>query len=270
MSAVERYRDWFAAYIPWWMSDRGKGAPAAPGNVIYRFTRSMIAPLDSAMQSLVEGLQAPWPGAGTPTALPRIGQARGILRGQSETDAGYIVRLISWLDTHRQGGSSERLARSFHDYLGNSPRVRVVNRSGAWVTVNADGTVVRNQQAWNWDGVSNPERAGHWWDQWIIVYPTEWAASGTIGDGRRIGSSGKGIGHQVTREEVDALKSQIIQWKSEHSYVRAAIWTSDATLFDPTVPGSLPDGTWGEWCLPRSDPRVRGGRNISSCRFWEP
>ncbi len=268
MSAQRRFRDMFLRYIPWWMTDRKPGAPASPGNVLYRVVWVMVSALDGAFDVLLQGIQAAWPGIGTPTALALTGRSRGIIRGQLESDDDYALRLRGWLDTWRKAGSAEASARAIHNYLGNRPRVRIVNRSGAWVTVNADGTLTRNQAAWNWDGTDYPERATHWWDIWIIVYPTQWAKNGTFGDGQVFGRE-TGLGHLCTPEENDAIRSEVSQWKSANAFVRAIIWTSDATLFDPTNPGSLPDGTWGSWSLRGSDPRVASGRNTTTCRYWE-
>jgi hypothetical protein len=271
VSVAVRFKDALRSFIVPWLSDR-------PGQengktVGFRVVSTMVEAADMASDMMVQALQAPWPGLGTPTALTKIGRSRGMIRGQGESDDDYAARLRTWLDRWRQAGSMLAIGRSIHEYLANHPRVRVYNRAGACTEIaETTGDVTHfaaGTTAWDWDSVSNPERAGYWWDLWICVYPTEWADTGLWGDGRLWGDRDSGIGHIVTREEVDAIKGEIAQYKSAHSHVRAVIWTSDAALFDPTVPASQPDGTWGQWSVPGSDPRVASGRNTTSCRYWE-
>ena len=270
MSVLTRFRDAVRVFVTPWLSDRpGQEKGKTVG---FRVVWSMVSSLDQASEMLVEALQAPWPGLGTPTALPKIGRSRGMIRGQLESNASYAARLSTWLDRARQYGSMLAVGRSIHEYLGNRPRVRVYNRAGFCTEIAAGTGVVTTfaagTTAWDWDSVSNPERSGYWWDLWICVYPTEWADSGLWGDGRLWGARDSGIGHRVTRPEVDAVKSEIEQYKSAHSHVRAVIFTTDATLFDPTVPASQPGGTWGQWSK-----TVAGGHRVASrnstCRIWE-
>jgi hypothetical protein len=262
---MKGFRDSFREYTPSWLQNR----PAL--NVAYRFLWSMIVPLDLMMQAIFEGLKAAWPGVGTPTAFPYIGRSRGILRGEAESDTSYATRLIAWLDTWKDAGSDAVLAGQIQSYLGNTPMVRIVDRAGHWTTIASDGTVTTNDAAWDWDSHSNPERAGYWSELWIIVYPTEWAITGTTlaslvglwGTG-----TGLGTGHAVPRAAVDAILSLVATWKGAHTYVRAIIWSYDGTLFDPTNPGSLPDGYWGNWSKNVSGNR-RPSRS-SSARYWVP
>lgn len=268
MTVSVRFRDAFRKFIPPWLADRSTlGVGKSAG---FRFLWSMIAPLDAAAEVLVQGLQAAWPGKGTPTALPLIGRTRGMIRGESETDAAYAARLLLWLDRWRAAGSAEAIAQAIHDFCANHPKVRIVTRSGYWVTLNADGTITRTTAAWNWDGVSHPERFGFWSEIWVIVYPTQWEhRAGVWGDGVW-GSTGLGWGHNAPRTSYEAIKGLAMQWKSAHTRVRAIVWTSDASLFNPADPGSLPNGSWGAWGTTSSGARVPSSRNLTTCRFWEP
>jgi hypothetical protein len=274
IGVVQRFRDVFRRFTVGWLGDRPGGVTGQ--TVGFRFLWTMIAPLDVGAEVMLQALQAAWPGQGTATALPLIGQSRGMIRAQAETDAEYAARLVTWLDRARQIGSMLSIARSVHEYLSARPRVRVYNRAGVCLELAHDGTVTTyaaGSTAWNWDSVSNPERAGYWWDLWVCVYPTQWADTGLWGDGRVYGARDAGLGHQVTRVEFDAVLNEIAHNKSAHSHVRAVIWTSDATLFDPTVPASQPDGTWGQWSAMSlgggSGTRVPSGRNTITCRYWE-
>lgn len=270
-SALVRFRDAFRSYIPPWLSERLQTGRNRGFSLLW----SMIAPLDAAADVLLQGMRAAWPGKGTSTALPYIGRTRGLIRNQNETDAEYAERLRGWLDEWREAGSQLQIAKVVHEYLRTRPKVRIVNRAGKWITVDTDGTVTTHQATFDWDSVSHPERAGYWSDLWLVVYsaPTQWGTSGPFLDTAGAptwGADQLGIGHDDTREEYDALTGLLAQWKAAHSLIRAVIFTSDATLFDPTTPASLPNGQWGEWGNHNSGSRVASSRNLTTCRYWEP
>ncbi len=265
MASESRIRDQLRGWVPWWLADRKYSSGKTVG---FRFLWAMIAALDAYAEWILQSLFAPWPGYGTPTALPLIGRSRGILRGQADTDASFATKLRLWLTKWAAAGTQEQLAIEIHEYLGNSPMVRIVNRAGHWVTVAADGTVTTAEADLDWDSVSHPERAGFWSEMWIIVYPTQWAVAPDWGVGTW-GSTGFGLGHEANRVEYDAIRGLVAQWKSAHSKVRAIIWTSDASLFDPAVPASLPNGSWGDWGTTGDGARVASSRNVTTCRYWE-
>lgn len=267
MTARVGFRDAVRRYLPSWLSDRVQQGRTVGFRVIW----SMVVVLDAMQEQLVRGLQASWPGVGTPTALPYVSRSRGILRGESETDSAFGTRLSQWLDKWRAAGSAEAIARSINEYCANRPKVRIVTRSGYWVTLNVDGTITRTTAAWNWDGTSHPERAGFWSEIWIVVYPTQWAVTpGVLGAvGEVWGDDGVGLGHAVPRQSYEELKGLVRQWKAAHTKVRAIVWTSDAALFDPAVPASLPNGNWGSWGTVGAAARVPSSRNLTTCRYWE-
>lgn len=267
MSAGERYRDSLRRWVPWWLSDRKYSSGKTVG---YRVIWVMVAMLDAIADWIVAGLTAAWPGKGTPTALPLISRSRGVVRGQSDTNEEFAAKLRGWLERAASLGSARAIAREVHEYLSSHPRVRVITRSGHWATMAADGTVTTDSATWDWDSTSNPERAGYWSELWVIVYTSQFSPSGTWGDGRLWGRRDSGLGHVVSRVDRDALLGLLATSRSAHSKIRAVIWTTDNALFDPTVPSSCPNGTWGQWSLPGSDPRVPGGRITTTCRYWEP
>ena len=265
-----RFRVFFGRFTPWWLAERVKSALTVGFRVLW----GMIAPLDAALDVLDQGAQAAWPGVGTPTALPLIGRSRGIIRGQSDTDEEFAHRLRVYLDTSRKYGSQWAIANALHEFLLGRPKVRVVNRAGRMTTIDTDGTVTVEDVAWDWDSVTNPENATHWWDEWVIVYSPPWALTGpTIGTPGCV-EFGKGIGHFVPRQDVDAVRMLIAQTQSAHSYVRTVIWTYDATLFNPASSPTMPDGRWGQWSMddpnlpPGSGSRIRSSRSLD-CRYWE-
>lgn len=263
MSTSIRLRDAFRSYVPRFLSDR-------PGkNVGFRFLWTMIAPLDVAAQVLVEGIQAAQPGYGTPSALPLIGRTRGILRGLVDTDAVYAARLRRWLEAWREAGSSYELARQIQAYLGTSPRVRVITRSGIWVTLDPNGTITKAAAAWDWDSLSHPERAGFWSELFIVIEGALYAKQLPWGAGNQKWGTREGWGHRIPSEQGAELRSLMQTWKSAHSRIRAVIWTPTAAAhFIPGNAGSCPDGTWGAWGTTGNGPRVASNR-FTDCRYWE-
>lgn len=251
---ADRVRD----FIPVWMTR----------SVGFRFLLSMVLLFDVGAQILLEGLDARFPGVGTPTALPLIGRSRGLVRGMSESDAGFAARLITWLDRWRLAGTQRALARALQDYLTGAPMIRVVNRAGVMTTLAANGGGYTTQTvAWNWDGTSHPSRAAFWSELFVIVYSPPWAIAGPLGTNI---PSDSGIGQLVPRVDVDAIKGILSDWKSAHTYVRAVIWCYDGTLFDPSSTPTMPDGTWGDWTR-NGQLSGRGVKELQNkIRTWEP
>lgn len=269
MTAALRFRDVFRRWTTPWLLDR------VLDNLVtgYEYLWSQIAPLDNLVDQLTQGLQAPWPGLGTPTALGLIGRTRGLIRGQGESDASYIVRLQGWLDGAKNLGSAESTCKALQIYLSTHPMVRIVNRAGFWTTLDTSGNFSYTTKAWNWDTVSNPERndpsAPYWSDEWIIIYSPPWAVRGNFGDVGQVYGQQTGRGHLVSRAEYDAILGEIRRTKSAHTNVRCVIWSYDSTKFDPTNSlSTMPDGTWGRWGW-------KGAahypcRRDTTCRYWEP
>lgn len=265
--------DSVAHFVPYWLANR------KDRNVGYKILYAIALVLDSMVEFSLQGIYARFPGKGTTTALPYTGRSRGIIRGEAETDASYEARLRAWLDIWPNAGSDEVLARAIQSYLANSPRVRIVDRSGHWTTLESDGTVTRTNAAWDWDSISNPERSDPlypWWsDIWIIIYPCEWPITGSalaslVGVW---GTSELGTGHAVQRAAVDAITALCAQWKGTHCWLQAIIWSYDSSLFNPSSPGSLPDGRWGQWhkWAPGSGSvPARGGAADGTVRYWIP
>lgn len=264
-----RIRDLIDRLVPPWLAGRIKARKTTGYRILY----GMVAPLDAVLDVVNQGIAAWFPGVGTPTATPYIGRSRGIVQNQGESIDDYAARLIRWLEIWPEAGAQELIAVSIHEFLASHPRVRVINRAGLWLTVEEDGTITRQIAPWDWDSVSHPERSdpdAPWWSEmWVIVQLSPWAERpGTLGD--LTGDDGLAFGHLAAHGEVDAVKGLLNQWKSTHSLVRAVIWTTDPDRFDPEVPASCPDGTWGAWGTTGSGSRVASGRDLTSCRYWEP
>jgi hypothetical protein len=249
-------------YVPAWLADAFPTAPSWG----FRFRRCCELLVDATLEVMLEGSLASV-GRGTPTALPYLGQEWGVVRGRLDTDATYQTKLSSWIDRAKAQGSAYQLAREMWEYLGDS-RVRVITRWGFWIDISVGGTISTYTAAWNWDSVSNPERANYWSDLWIVINPTWAVRPGTLG--AMTGADGFVLGQLAPVAQVDVIK-KLAARKAAHSCVRAIIWTSDATRFDPSHPPTMPDGTWGQWSIVNGgNHQIPSGRDLTTCRYWEP
>lgn len=260
-------RGGLSSYVPNWLSNRRNL------NVGFKVLWIIALMCDVFIQVVLDGLRAAWPGRGTPTALTAIGVGRGILRGyaDTETDDHYAARLRAWRETWLGAGGAEAIITQAHEYTKNRPLIRIITRAGNWTTIDTDGTITKYTATWDWDSISNPERAGFWSDEWVVVYPDPWDYRfATYNDGTTWGQDELGIAHYDTRQEYGDLKQIFATWKAAHSNIRCVIFTTDATLFQPAFPASCPDGTWGQWGNGSGGgSRVAGGRNLLTCRYWE-
>jgi hypothetical protein len=243
------FRETLRHYVPPWLADR-------PGrNVAFRYLYGIVSVLDAGAEVLMQGLQARFPGLCTPTALPYIGRDRRIIRGPQQTDAAYAAELLRWLEYWRGAGNAYTLALALQTFLyPGAPRVRIVTRSGVWYTLDPDGELTQTRAEpnnWDWDSITHPEKAGHWSEFWVIVYPPHFNDAGNWGtsDGQTWGA-GTAFGIDAASGTVAALRRLIQQWKGAHTRCVCLIVAYDATSFDPSAaPGApgMPDGHWGRW-----------------------
>ena len=257
MSLVDIYLN----YVPTWLAGTKGG----------KILGTLIAFLDTALSNFDEASNAAV-GRGTVDALTYVGDERGVIRGRLDDDASYRVKLRGWIQARQEDGSQLGLAKRIWEYLGDS-RVRVVNRAGHWITIETDGSVSVTDASWDWDSVSNPERNDplnpYWSDEWIIIYPTYPVRPGTMGE-LPAPTDGYGLGQMVPRNQVNDILDIISQSKAAHSKVRAILWCSDSTKYDPANNASKPDGTWGQWSINSGGHQIASGRDLTVTRYWEP
>lgn len=277
-------RNSLAVIVPNWLSNRPQF------QVAYKILWVVALMGDAMIETAIEGVWASWPGKGTPDATTLIGQTRGLTQGPFERLATFFARLINWLTTWYNAGSDVVLAQQIQSFLTDPdghtlPQVRIVDRYGQFTTVNPDGsTSTVRDVAWNWDGVTCPERndaINPWWsDIWIIVHspPTAWVTYASTADPGWLAAwanKQQGIGHAVDPASVDAILNLVRTFKGIHCYVVAIIWNTDGTLFVPGLLGNAgnPDGTWAHWgkwvggvCVPARTTQTGGG----TVRYWTP
>lgn len=260
--------------LPKWLTERPTFKNA------FRYLYTMVSRLDAGMEILVQLTNARYPGVGTPTALPLIGQSRGLIRGLADTNTSYALYLRQWLTLWKHAGQQAALAKAISHYCGNV-KVRSVNRAGTMVTVDTDGSVTTEYGvAWDWDSKSNTDYeasigllpAARWSELWIIVYTPPWVVRANWGSGNILGSDpDKGIGHLVPRVDRDAIQGLLADWKRNSSRIVCIIFTYNAANFDPLTPATMPDGYFGKWGRP--DPNIPSRRirsRFTDCRYWEP
>lgn len=274
--SVRGFRDGLASYVPSWLSNR------LNNNVGYKLLYSIMLQLDCFVEMMRQGVIAPWPGKGTSTADSYIGANRGLIQGETETASALESRLRAWLDMWRAGSATwpnrAALAQRIHEYLGNNPRVRIVDRSGNWVTVSSTGVITYVAGVvLGWD-THSPGRTNWWSDMWIIIDPPEWAAetrslttiASTYSNFTNWALPNVGIGHPCPRTAVDAINGLIAQWKGAHTNIRGVVWNYTNTDFDPTNPSSIPtNGYWGPWAFQVTVNTEATPQRKASSRYWE-
>lgn len=270
------------ALVPNWLSNR----PLL--NTGYKFLWSLAVIADCLIETCGQGFMAAFPGVGTNTALPLIGQARGLIQGPNEPNSNFITRCQNYLADHNNQGSPQELVKQLQAYLwpvtGPLPTVRVVDRNGNWCSINSAQVISETIDTnWNWDGTSHPwhNQAPTWWaDIWIIVNPSAYATYTSLADTAFIAAfenqgNGSGLGHQVGRADVSNILAIVKNWRGAHNYVQAIIWCTDPAIF---VPGSLgtagnPTGVQGNWSTTVGGIRVPSRTVTTSggtIRYWSP
>jgi len=275
VSVRQNLRDFIEKIVPVWLSE---GDPDNPG-FGYRILWALALIIDAAIEVITSAF-ASSRGRGTSNDEDSVGISRGLIRNQDESDDDFAIRLGTWVDRAKENGGANRLALAIHDYLRSHPRVRVFRRNGHCITVDTDRSVTINDTtAWDWDSISNPERNDSdfpWWsDLFVVVYTTsgistQWVVRpGTFGT-LAGGDDGLALGHLANYRERDDVKRLVKICKSAHSCIRALIWCSDNTKFNPADDASMPNGRWGAWGIASGSSYVRSDRDLTTCRFWEP
>jgi hypothetical protein len=269
VSAPINIRTTLERYLPPWMC-----AKILAGKVGWaKFWYSIALLADVGIEHNVQGLNASFPGLGTPTALPYSGRDRMIRRGIDETDESYGARQVEWLDTWRGAGNPYAIMLAVQRYCTPSvPKLRIVNESGTWYTLNADGTTEIEQTwgavNWDWDDQSLPTRC------WMILYSDAgpWEEGPTVADpalwGGAVGTAGYTVGTTATPDQVSTVRAIVDEFKSAGDRFEWIIIAFDPASFDPAAaPGApLPDGTWrfhGDGASSRQRSR------LATARYWK-
>lgn len=247
--------------VPWWFRKRPELERA------FKLLWASALTGDMLVHALLEGIEAAWPGYGTPTALSEIGATRGIVRGLSDTVEEYATRLRAWREAYARIGSDEAIARSLHDYFLGRPMVRVVDRHGQWTEINSAGDLRTFTAPWDWDSISHPTAsATRPTDIWVVVYGAAYPKYASWVDPVRAAS--RALGHNAPLLEVEQAIAELKRAKPAHNWIRCVLFVDSPSLLNPELGVGMPDGRWGNW----SKDNGAGGRVPSrntAFRYWE-
>lgn len=246
MSAPKRFRTTRSKLIPRWLSS-GEGG-------LVGFALDVLS--DGFVERARLGLLARFPQndptgntTAPPDALAAMGRDRRVTRGFNEGDVSYARRLKAWLDDRRVAGSAWSILQKIAEYMGpTGASFRLVDNSGNWYSIDANGnrTYKLATGNWNWDN-----RPDLWSRFWVIVYPgTFWLPAPAWGSGPAWGAGPYGWGSNATRDQIASIRGIISDWQSAGTRCMNIIVAFDPASFDPNaLPGAagMPDGTWGAW-----------------------
>ena len=183
--ATTTFVDSWIAYSPqWWRGYWGA-----------RFGFSMMVEWDALSDAGGYAVLCGLPSRAPTDAYYWIGQDRQIFQGPNETDAGYVARLIQWLDLWLHAGSSTGILLALRGYVSPLlPKMLTVQTTGnrlysSWDTyedgvdpfppgasnpsppshyVDHHVALVSN---WQWDSSSQPYY-GNWmyWRKWVVIF----------------------------------------------------------------------------------------------------
>ena len=261
MGAATNFRTLRRHLAPRWLLD-GEGGLVG---------ESLDTMKDAFAERVRLGLLSRFPqndGAGAtapPDALVAQGRDRRVVRGISETDTQYAVRLTRWLDERKTAGNPYTLMRQLAAYCGPLPAFRTVDCRGNWYSRTAGGydygavdvenwiestctqTSLLDQGNWDWDG----EGASRWSRFWVIIYPNGLWDDGLLEWGNMAtpawGTVGTVWGTSVTQEQSATLRFIISDWKPAGTTCPWIVLAFDGASFDPASAyhaAGMPDGTW--------------------------
>ncbi|MCB9584543.1 MAG: hypothetical protein H6718_04065 [Polyangiaceae bacterium] len=226
--------------------------PGKPGEEkrIFRAVYTLGAVADATVQLRLEGLQAEYPGVGTPTALSPIGRDRLIPRGASESDEAYSERLLAWRDAHRRAGNPYLEMQQIQSHWPDPAYLQVVNAHSCWYELNKDGEVSRTLPIpanWDWDGVFLKARV------WLIIYPPTslfqrdltWANTdnSTWDD-----DPNATWGSTATVQQIQDIRNLLEHWRSSGAFFEhILVGFADLPLDPNDTNPPLPDGQWGQY-----------------------
>lgn len=210
--------------LPDWLADdQGKA-----------FEQTFGQTKDDELDLLKEGVQARWPDAARPDALPYQGHDRLLLRAPPETDTAYTARLLMAPEIWLWGGTKTFIADLFAPYGYRNPGTSDY-APGIGPTGGTEMSVANNHEV-IWDGNTS------WSSRVFILCMTAgywsvdggWDDPGTWDDGGIWDSD-------ATVDDLDYLRRMIREGKSPHAY---------PVTIAMVLAGGTGDGFWdspGDW-----------------------
>lgn len=181
--------------------------------------------VDAFADALVAGVKLRFPGVYSDDSLPLIGRERRIARGLLEDNATYAARLTRWLDDHKRRGGPYALLAQLHAYFSpNNFQIQLIYRSGRRFTMTADGTVTRDDIAWQPD--ATPAKWAQWW---LLLFTNDYLPP-------------------LSAQQIADIRLIPTEWNAAHCFGTVVVFPTGAELWD------FPNGrTWdesGTWDTP--------------------
>jgi len=244
---------------------------------------------DALLEKLNQAMRAHMPGAGDPSALPLLATDRVLIRGPSETDAAFALRLTQSFDAWQHAGARRSVMAQELGYVsgweavaaGQVPRAVIVSNSAevfaasSWDTFyNTSDTSQQPAHVrvlplnWNWDNINQP------WRAWLVLFfeaGSAIAPEGAWGGG--VWGDGGAWGLTESPTTWSTLRTLLRTWKSARTFYPWLIVCfngDDGGPGDELSPNSTPgagnpDGTWGRWSKVVAGVRVPS--RSPNCRF---
>lgn len=221
-------------------------------------TRAFLALLYGYPQNGPNGETAP------ADALAKMGLDRRVIRGISETDAAYALRLRQYLTDRRTCGNPFTLMKVLAAYVGTGSSFRTVDVRGNWYSRSAAGVETSSLDTgnWNWDGITS-----RWARFWVVIYPPAGLWDESTNDWGDAGLDYKDIGlawgSTMHPTQASTIRFLVKDWKPAGTRCVEIIVAFNGSTFDPTAPE--PDGTYGRWS--KTVDGVRVASRLSTARY---
>lgn len=208
---------------------------------------SLTALIDLYAQRAYEALLARMPSFCPPDGLGKLGRDRRVVRGIAESRESFVNRLLRSKTALKKRGTAFEIIRQIRAYINQPVMVRVVDVSGNWYTIDAEGTEIFQPHLgnWNWDGdTSNKAKL------WVIIYSpnSEPWAERVWDDAGNWGDENHYWGGTFLDNQIQDIVNLAVDWAPQGaivSHVIISYWDGDS-LFNPLDSSTLPDGTWGK------------------------
>jgi len=198
--------------------------------------------MDVALHQVTEALQHRFPGLLSSESLPLLGYERKMIRGRTETDETYALRMKGWRQKHlNRGGPYALLQQVYEHYAPNNFVVELIYCNGKRYTMDVNGGVtvdtapVISGIGWTPD---DPSKWGRWW--MFYHWPTTLPDLNTYGDAGLVYDGGTVFGSGLSSQEVADIREIPQAWNAAHS-----VGHSKIVLLNPGA--YWEEDQWGTW-----------------------
>jgi hypothetical protein len=148
-----------------------RGPPWLQRTVGGAVMRAFGDPLDTLRDLTADAVDARFPRATRPDALPPIGRDRKIVRGLNEPASTYAARLRRWWTDHQTRGNPHAMLRQLEAFFATDPvQIEIVYNSGTRYTLAKPvapatrGVISRDAISWGGNGIP-----AKWAEAWAFI-----------------------------------------------------------------------------------------------------